>query len=192
MTLTHILPSLRRTLPDPLSRDRWPEFTAVTTTDVTVAGVSLLRLVDWCETPCVHTAAAVIPGTGGRPSESELASVLVTRVESVVRSADGSIEAWIDAVLDGCRPELAEMRLIGRASTAHDAEIVLRPSSADALTVRVARLPADLRKGDLLVVPCVGVTAIQDVRGRTSHPERLSDDRVDHDREWFPATHCDR
>lgn len=192
MTLTHLIPSLRTTLPDPISRDRWPEFTTATTTDVTIAGVSLCRLVDWCDTPCVHTAAAVRPGTGGRPSQNELASVVVMRVESIGRSSSGQTEVWVDARLDGCQSVLAETRLIGRASTAFVRDFVLRPSSADAATVRIVQLPADLREGDLLVVPCIGVTALQSVRGWTGHPERLSEDRVDHERELFPATHCSR
>lgn len=192
MTLTHLIPSLRRSIPDPVAHDRWPEFTTVSTTDVTVAGVSLLSLVGWCQTPCIHTAAAVIPGTGGRPSETDLASVVVTRVERLGRAADGRPEAWIDAFLDACQPILSEIRLIGRVSTDHEVVVALRPTSREPVVARTVELPADLRVGDLLAVPCVGVTAIQEVRGWTSHPERLSDDRVDHDREWFPMAHCDR
>lgn len=61
MTLTQLLPTLRRSIPDPIDYDCWPELTTPTTTDIVVSGVSLLRLVSICGTPCVHTAAAVIP-----------------------------------------------------------------------------------------------------------------------------------
>ncbi|MCS5723030.1 DUF6157 family protein [Herbiconiux sp. CPCC 203407] len=96
MTLTSILPTLRATIPDPLLIDRWPEWTHPTTTDVVVSGVSLLRLVEICDTPCVHVAAAVIPGTHGRPSGLEQASVIVTRVTAI--SSVGTVE--LDADLE--------------------------------------------------------------------------------------------
>ena len=185
MTLTHIIPSLRRSIADPLVVDRWPEFTAASPLDVTVAGVSLVRLAEWCDTPCVHTAAAVIPGTHGRRSEHDLASVLVTRVSVLQERGDGAIEAWLDADLDGCRPHVTEARLIGRCSTAPARGVWLQPSATPLLA---AELPADLHVGDLLAIPCLGVTMLHDVRQRSGHP-RLTDDRMDHDRDEFPS-HC--
>lgn len=170
MTLTALLPSLRRTLPDPIRIDSWPEFTVSSTTDVTVAGVSLLRLVEWCETPCVHTAAAVIRGTHGRPSETELASVVVTRVLAVVTGDDGTVVV-IDAELHDCTPVLAETRLIGRASTAHTRRVSLvTTGSADPVTVS---LPADLAAGDLLVLPCLGATCLHEVRPHAQSPRAV-------------------
>ena len=156
MTLTALMPSLRRILPDPMARDKWPEFCTVSTTDVTIAGVSLVRLVEWCSTPCVHTAAAVIPGTNGRPSDSELASVVVSKVTLVDRSGNGSVRVTLDANLGGCTCILSEARLIGRASTAHLVVATLDDG-------RELQLPADLLPGDLVVVPCLGVTARHDV-----------------------------
>ncbi|WP_213814810.1 hypothetical protein [Glaciihabitans sp. dw_435] len=167
MTLTHILPSLRRSLPDPMNRDRWPEFTVVSTTDVTVAGVSMLRLVDWCSTPCVHTAAAVIAGTHGRPSDTELASVVVVRVVAVGRSDMGGLTMAVDGELRRCHPVWGEIRLIGRASTAHDVPVTLGVSGADS-EARDVTLPSDVRVGDLLAVPCPGATTLHDVRVPTT------------------------
>jgi len=158
MTLTACIPSLRRTLPDPLAIDRWPEYTTASTTDVTIAGVSLLRLVDWCGTPCVHTAAAVIPGTNGRPSDTELASVTVTRVQSVASANDGGLVIEVDADLRGCRGVLSEVRLIGRASVAHTVSVRVPMSEGMALA-----LPGDVHPGDLIAVPCLGVTRRHDV-----------------------------
>ncbi|MBK4347369.1 hypothetical protein [Lacisediminihabitans changchengi] len=189
MTLTHIIPSLRRSIADPVVVDRWPEFTAASPTDITVAGVSLVRLAEWCDTPCVHTAAAVIPGTHGRRSESDLASVLVTRVTAVQQRADGGLEAWLDAELDGCRPLVTEARIIGRCSTAHARAVVLQPSGTSLLAVE---LPSDLAGGDLLAIPCLGVTTLHDVRQRSGH-QRLTDDRfddgIDHNRDEH-SSHC--
>jgi hypothetical protein len=189
MTLTRTIPSLRRTIPDPISRDSRPEFTVASPTDITIAGLSLNTLVDWCGTPCVHTAAAVIPGTGGRPSETELASVVIARV--LAASIDrGVLNVWIDAELDSAHTVMTETRLTGRASTAHSIEAVIFFASTQTPVQRMLELPADLRPGDLLVTPCRGVTRLQDVRGRARHPERLSDDRVDIERDAFPFAPC--
>lgn len=178
MTLTHLMPSLRRTLPDPLARDRWPEFTVVSTTDVTIAGVSLLRLVDWCSTPCVHTAAAVLPGTNGRPSETELASVVVTRITAVLPGSGGEQQVRIDAELDGCRPVLTECRLIGRASTAHTRPVALQSASTG--SAHPVSLPADLRVGDLVVVPCSGATSLHSVRSTSPGPRSIPQGLAEH------------
>jgi hypothetical protein len=189
MTLTHILPSLRRSLPDPLSRDCWPEYTTTTPDDVTIAGLSLVTLVQWCGTPCVHTAAAVIPGTNGRPSETELASVVVVRVTSATIE-NGQLNVWIDGELDGCAATISETRMIGRASTAHAIGAAIYPVSAHTPVRYAPELPADTRAGDLLAIPCIGVTVLRDVQSRSWHPERLSDDRLDHERDNFPPTIC--
>ena len=191
MTLTHILPSLRRSLPDPLDRDRWPEFTTTSPTDVTIAGLSLVTLVGWCGTPCVHTAAAGVPGTNGRPSESNLASVVVTRVCSVSFES-GELAVWVDAELDHCSAICSQARLIGRSSTAHASSATLFPASPHATVHRAVELPVDLMEGDLLAIPCTGLTLLRDVQNRPSHPERLSDDRVEHDRDEFPFPTCGR
>jgi hypothetical protein len=191
MTLTHILPSLRRSIADPLDRDSWPEYTTTSPTDITIAGLSLTTLVDWCGTPCVHTAAAVIRGTGGRPSETELASVVVVRATSVAR-VNGQLTVWVDAELDRCAAMCSQARLIGRASTAHATTAILFPASPNATVHRALELPSDLAEGDLLAIPCVGVTLLRDIQNRTSHPERLSDDRIDHERDQFPFPRCGR
>lgn len=162
MTLTALLPSLRRTLPDPLTYDRWPEYTVASTTDVVVCGVSLLRLADLCDTPCVHNAAAVIPGTGGRPSPSAMASVVVVTVLSV-QADNGVTEVLIDGRIDHCQPVLPEIRLIGRASTAHSTRVLLRAAGEETSGLLLS-LPGDLRSGDMLAVPCSGAHVLADLR----------------------------
>jgi len=176
MTLTHILPSLRRSIADPISRDSWPEYTTTTPDDVTIAGLSLVTLMQWCGTPCVHTAAAVVPGTNGRPSETELASVVVVRVVSA-SVTNGQLAVWIDGELDGCAAIMSETRMIGRASTAHPVGAAIYSASAYTPVRFAPELPVDLTTGDLLVIPCVGVTALHDVQSRSSHSQRLTEDR---------------
>ncbi|MFF1876837.1 hypothetical protein [Leifsonia sp. NPDC058230] len=158
MTLTHILPTLRQSIPDPLNCDRWPEFTSVTTSDVVIAGVSLVRLAEWCGTPCVHSAAAVIPGTGGRPSDTELASAVVVSVTAVHRRSDGGLTVDLDGELTTVAAETAEARLIGRISTARDVMVHIRAA--------VLELPGDLREGDLIAVPARGSVRLHDIDPR--------------------------
>ena len=162
MTLTHILPSLRRSLPNPLDQDCWPEFTTTSSADVTIAGVSLTRLAEWCGTPCVHTAAAVVPGTGGLPSPDELTSVIVVRVVAVDLTGDGSADAWIDARLSDSRVVIQEARLIGRVSTAPDFSVRVK-SPYDDTECDVVFLQSDLQRGDLVAIPCRGTALLRNV-----------------------------
>ncbi|MGK9148479.1 hypothetical protein KXS11_12705 [Plantibacter flavus] len=165
MTLTTILPSLRRSIPDPFVADRWPECTSLTTTDVVVAGVPMVRLFELCGSPCVHTAAAVIPGSGGRPSPSEQTTVVVTRVVSAT-FGEGGYHLVIDACMSELDPCWSELRLIGRASTTHTVEFRIdsecRPDRPD-VDQRVL-LPRDLAPGDLLAMPCRGTAVLRQLR----------------------------
>ncbi|KQR51377.1 hypothetical protein ASF88_19665 [Leifsonia sp. Leaf336] len=185
MTLTHIIPSLRASVPDPIGRDLWPEFTTTTLADVTVAGVSLTRLADWCGTPCVHTAAAVVPGTGGMPSPDELASVIVARVLEVSTAPDGSLDVWIDARFAGT-VVVDEVRMIGRVSTACDARARIHTAGRTAPTYLVEELVSDLRVGDLLVAPCRGVALLREI-----DPDRRHLDDEGPSSSWAPTV-CGR
>ncbi|CAM5357724.1 hypothetical protein [Leifsonia shinshuensis] len=187
MTLTHIIPSLRASVPDPLGRDLWPEFTTTSLSDVTVAGVSLTRLAEWCGTPCVHTAAAVIPGTGGMPSATEVASVIVTRVTQVATAADGAIDVWIDARLTDAPVAIEELRMIGRVSTASDSRARIHSAGEAAAPVRVDELVSDLRVGDLLVLPCRGAALLREIdpHRRHLHDEATPDPSTPDP--WTPA-----
>ncbi|MGG7465216.1 hypothetical protein [Plantibacter sp. YIM 135347] len=200
MTLTSIIPSLRRSIPDPIAPDLWPEHTTATTTDIVVSGVAMARLVEWCGTPCVHTAAAVIRGTGGRPSPTEQATVIVVTVTGTAVTASGMHVATIDAELDEVNPVWSEMRLIGRVSTAHahiaavvgadadagadadsdahsaadadsiDSEHSNAAMSDDCREIHLAPLPDDVHVGDLLAVPCGGAVALRQLRSAVHAP----------------------
>ncbi|MBO1738011.1 hypothetical protein [Leifsonia sp. TF02-11] len=183
MTLTHLIPSLRASVPNPLGRDLWPEFTTTSVSDVTVAGVSLTRLAEWCGTPCVHTAAAVIPGTGGMPSATEVASVVVARVTQVAPAADGTIDVWIDARLTDSAVAIDELRMIGRVSTACDARTRIHSAGEAATALTLDELVSDLRAGDLVAVPCRGAARLRDIDPDRRH---LHDDDPRSDA-WTPA-----
>ena len=153
MTLTRIIPSLRRTLPDPLAVDSWPEGTVATTVDVVISGISLLHLVEVCGTPSVHGGASVIPRSGGRPSSELRTTVLVARVVGVRLDASGHPVIETDARLDDARLVWSQARLLGRVSTAHSGIVLVDVYAAD--------LPLDVRVGDLIAIP--------------SRPERMAE-----------------
>jgi hypothetical protein len=162
MTLTSIMPTFRRTLPDPIRSTAWPEHTHATTTDVVVAGVSMLRLAELCQTPCVHTDETFAPGTRGRRAFARDAAVVVARVTGLVHEGGSERIVIIDARLDEAPAIWDEARLIGRVSTVSDTAAVVLPddSSADGFAVH---LPADLREGDLLAIPCAGMVLLRDI-----------------------------
>ncbi len=188
MTLTHILPSLRRSLPNPLDRDLWPEFTTTSSTDVAIAGVSLTRLADWCGTPCVHSATAVIPGTGGLPSPTELTSVIVARAIAVNATGDGSADAWVDAQLSGAAVVMKEARMIGCVSTARDFAVRVRSPYDEDAPSETVHLGGDLRQGDLLAIPCRGIALLRTV---DPNRHRLVRDGGELDSFFLPP-HCGR
>ncbi len=156
------LSSVRRSFPDPLDVDSWPEHTSATVTDVVVSGVSMRRLVELCGTPCVHTAAASVPGSGGRPSSSDDAAVVLVRVTAVRgRGAERVVE--VDGRLDGCEACWRELRLIGRESAARPAAVGLLTAAEPGAGIQVT-LPADVAVGDLIAVPCRRVSALREIR----------------------------
>lgn len=144
MTLTSIVPSLRRSIPDPLTPSSWPPATTATTTDVVVSGVSMLRLLEVSATPAVH----VVDDIG----------VVVVRVLDVGRDASGTTSVTLDLDLATLTPHWRELRLIGRASTARAALVSIRSLDGNAATDAAGSLPRDLRVGDLLVAPFAGTT----------------------------------
>ena len=172
MTLTSVLPSLRRSIPDPLRADRWPEFTRATPTDVVVAGVSLTALTALAGSPCVHTAAAVIPGSGGRPSPTEGASTVVATVTRVEIDSVGARHAFLDCRFGHLPVIWSEMRLLGRASTVRATATVIRPDDDADDSGHLVFLPADLEAGDLVVLPCPGYLVVRELRcARHGDPE---------------------
>ncbi len=178
MTLTTVLPSLRRSIPDPIESRAWPEHTVAKVRDVFVAGISLTRLAELSGTPCVMTGDLAHPHTqdARRRGIGMDVTVLVFRVTLRVDSQDARRLALVDCATQDLPIQWEHCRLIGRASTAKDAVFDIVPGDVGAPAwpyIRVS-LPADLVEGDLLAVPCSGALALRDVR-----PRRVSQDAAD-------------
>jgi hypothetical protein len=142
--------------------DFWPEATVFSESDIVVSGTSLLRLVEVYGTPAVHSAAAVIPGSGGRPANDARVAVLVVRIVAVERNASRMTIAQPDARLDNLRLIWSEARMFGRPSSGrHTIGLVVRkPGTTDLAATDDAfavDLPVDLRTGDLLAIPSRGI-----------------------------------
>jgi hypothetical protein len=167
VTLTDILPSMRRVIADPFAADAWPAMTRPTVDDVVIGGVSLVRLASICETPCVHTGAALVPRSGGRVSAVDDATAIVVSVRTVSRHTSGAVVVQVDARLGAAPVVIRELRLIGRVSTVHDVAVVVGLDD-EGPSVAVVDLPADLRVGDLLAVPCPGDVTVGRLRRRPS------------------------
>jgi hypothetical protein len=143
----------------------WPAFTSHLDDDVVIAAVSLVRLSDLCGTPCVHTADAHTPHTahddhhlGDHP-----VSVVIARVLSSELRGDLLLHVTLDADLTGCQPALEAARVIARAPGAFlTAAVVDGPTGSEA--AMACQLPADLRAGDVIVIPCHGAARLHDVR----------------------------
>jgi hypothetical protein len=140
--------------------DYWPEETVVDEQDLVVAGISLLRLVEVCGTPAVHSAASVIPGSGGQPSSSDATAVLVVRVLEVERQNSRSTVIRVDARLDDLRLVWAEALLIGRAAAQRRKFCLVVHSSpgepgapGTAENPVLLELPVDVAPGDLIAIP---------------------------------------
>lgn len=177
MTLTSILPTLRRSIPSPFARDAWPARTLPTCDDVVVAGVSVARYVALCGTPAVMTAPAVIPLSGGMPSPTESATVLAVRVAALAggRAAGdvaGDLPSLVLAAsLGDAHPVWGEARLLGRISGAPDRRFALDDANGRLPGVAVM-LPGDVTGGDLIAVPCRGALSVGDVRPRRGEDVR--------------------
>ncbi|MGO2422267.1 hypothetical protein [Microbacterium lacticum] len=170
MTLTEILPTLRRSIPDPLEPRHWPEHTIPTTSDVVVGGVSLMRLVEITDTPAVLTGDLPHP----KPAQARAqgigndVTVLLFRVTLRIDTEKHKQVALTDCAFDRVTPRWSECRLIGRTSTTKSITIELIPGESGAAPwpYPIVTLPGDLHQGDLLAVPCVGAVALHEVRPR--------------------------
>ena len=161
----------------------WPAGTQMTSTDVVLGDLSLSSTARSEGTPCVRIAPRVSSRSTGKGTLHQ--TVLVARVTTTGNSTHGGLrEVWLDADLGHCRPLLGESRLIGRTGSRRTQRVVIRPS-ASWPTLSTARLPDDLRPGDLIAIPCDGPTALADIR----RPGRQRAVRSD-DGESQSGPHC--
>lgn len=160
MTLTEILPTLRQSIPSPLDRWKWPVHSEPTTRDVVVGGISLMRLFEIGGSPAVLTGDLPLPTAGTD------VTVLLFRITLRVDTQESKRIALTDCSFEGVDAVWEECRLIGRASTARTTPIELIPGEdgGAAWPHPVAMLPADLREGDVVVVPCAGAVTLRSVR----------------------------
>jgi hypothetical protein len=151
------------TVPKP-RLDFWPESTTVSDTDIVVAGISLRQLAEVCNTPAVHSAALVMPGSGQRPDVDATTAVLVTRVLTVAEHRSGVPVIQVDARLDNLRLVWSETRLIGArpGSRSRISLLVRTPGTAEMETtddVLVVELPGRVVVGDLIAIPSRSIPA---------------------------------
>lgn len=170
MTLTTILPTLRRSIPDPLQSRHWPEYTVPTVSDVVIGGVSLTRLVEISGTPALLTGDLPHP----KPAQARAkgigndVTVLVFQVTLRIDTDTNKRVALTDCGFDRVTPSWDECRLVGRASTAKNTTIELIPGETGSAPwpYPIVTLPADIHQGDLIAVPCAGAVTLRDVRPR--------------------------
>ena len=164
----------------------WPAETAVTQTDIVIAGISLRRLAEVCSTPTVHSAASVIPGGGKRASSDCATGVLVTRVLAIAEHDCGAPVIQVDARLDNLRLVWSEARLIGARPGARStlSLLVRRAGTADIEStgdVLAVDLPVRIAVGDLLAIPSRSISSasphsVHPVTGRTDwRPDSVFD-----------------
>lgn len=161
MTLTALMPSLRRSIPDPLNTKRWPEHTVATTSDVIVAAVSMTQLATLVGTPLVHLGDEVHSLDGIAPTQDGHCSVVVTTVTGVRTMPSGHIEVTLD--IDQACPGLllSEARLIGRTSVFSNAHT--RVHTVGDVLRHASDLPDDIAVGDLVAVPWPGTHVVREV-----------------------------
>lgn len=160
----------------------WPEGTVHTVDDILIRGTSMVDVARIGRTPLVRIGQ--VPSVQRR---QDFVTVVLTRIEHIERF--GGLQrpdVWIDAALRDCEPIFAAARLLGRRPAAHTRRIRLR-TEADAGARLSARLPADLRVGDLLAIPCATTVPRNRVAGGA--PMRAAEDEDD---EGGMASRCGR
>ncbi|MFF2388091.1 hypothetical protein [Agromyces sp. NPDC058104] len=149
MTLTRLLPTLRRSIPDPIAPERWPAGTRATTTDLIVGGFSMTRLAERDGTPLAHLAPTPAGAHGG-PARHLGVALATVRERS---SGSGVLELATDAECGPHRPDWSEARLIGRVSVAKITTATVRFAAGGGHALARLELPADVAVGDLIAVP---------------------------------------
>ncbi|MFC7878181.1 hypothetical protein [Isoptericola sp. NPDC057391] len=155
MGLTTLITTLVR--PRRAALEGWPEGTELTADDVLVDRTSLARLAEHYATPrVVVPVGADVARVDRFWGDAPPRTVVLARVaDAVPRLGDDARQAWLDADLGGCAVLLDRARLVGRASAEP-----LRPFTVHPAPGRggpVVRLPRDLRRGDVLAIPCTGL-----------------------------------
>ena len=155
MTVVQSIVASRTLMWHGAGRACWPDDSVHTSDDVIVNGTSLVHAARSGATPLVQIG----PAGGLWPREATsvppFITVVLSRVEEIdLSSTPRHPDVWIDAEIARCRPLLSAVRLIGRTSGSPRRRMHLRPG--DGSPAGWVRLPADVGRGDLLVIPCAG------------------------------------
>lgn len=156
MTLLHTMIAGHMAALRGAEMQQWPAGTHLTPDDVLISGASLTELARELGTPAILCGTAGTTSTGADAPGSRRSVVLVA-VDSVIPPLHKPREVWVDAEIEGCSPVLSAVRLLG-----HTCRYRLRPGRSDALAALV-HLPADLRRHDLLAIPCRGSFALEEI-----------------------------
>ncbi|MFD6133922.1 hypothetical protein [Isoptericola sp. NPDC060257] len=161
MSLTTLFTTLVR--PRRPALEGWPEGTELTGDDVLVDRTSLARLAEHHPTPRVYVpVGADVTRVDRFWGDAAVRTVVLARVEDAVpRLGDDVRQAWLDADLGGCAVLLDRARLVGRASAEPRRPFTVHP--APGRGGPVVLLPRDLRRGDVLAVPCAGLVDAADL-----------------------------
>jgi hypothetical protein len=179
MSILHSITSSRAAAAHPTARSTeaayWPSGTQHTPDDILLQGVSLAAAARDGRTPLVRIAEAHA-ASGRQPGRQEFVTVLVTRVEYVDQL--GILQRpdiWIDAVLSGCEPIACAARIIGRPTTAHRRKARMLSENSPG-THLDAKLPSDVRAGDLIAIPCAGTVPRSQVTAHARQFAPLAED----------------
>ncbi len=167
--------------------EHWPEGTAISDTDIVVAGISLRRLAEVCGTPTSHSAASVIPLGSSLPSPESSTGVLVTRVLQVAEHYSGVPLIRVDAPLRSLRLVWSEARVIGaKTGSRSKLSLLVREKGVRDIEathkVLAVDLPARVAVGDLIAIPSRSISSGPDhplhpVTGRAEwRPDSVSED----------------
>ena len=146
----------------------WPAGTQHTTDDILIRGESLAAAARAGDIPLVRIGERpASPGVD--EGRQRFVTVLVTVIEHVDRLGGFQRPCiWIDAALRECEPIIEAARIVGRPTTTHRRTLRLQTEREPGAHLDL-RLPADVRAGDLLAIPCSGTVARSQVTNGQRH-----------------------
>lgn len=153
------------------TRVAWPPDTVVTPHDISVGGRSLTRLARERGTPSV----LIVPGTNASTADHHVTLIVTRVVGRVEGSRNRRVQLTVDCALDQIARTCAHARLL--TSPQADARTAVKVvSSQDSVNGLQTRLPVDSSPGDLLLLMCHGVVAMNQARKAPSSPVTDDDD----------------
>jgi len=178
MAILHSITSSRNAAAHMMVGSSWPSDTQLTTDDILIHGDSLAAAARARQTPLVRIGEART-SPQDNTGRQEFVTVLVTRVEHVDHL--GLLQRpdiWIDAALSGCSPIVAAARIIGRPTTERRKRFRMLAESDPGVHTDLY-LPADIRTGDLVAIPCAGTVPRSQVTSHRARPSALTADTTD-------------